>query len=70
MEGGILSVNDRFSVPIPSQDLSVGRFAPVRNRLELWNETRQFLLPVMDSRSRGNDEEWSPDVLRFGKPGE
>ena len=67
MEGSILIIADLFLVPELAQRRSIFYITPIREGLQLGNEASDFLLPVMECGRWGDDEERSPDIVRFRK---
>jgi len=56
-----------FPIPELAKDLSIFRISPVRQRLQSRYKPRDFLLPVVKCRSRSNNKEGAPDIVRFRK---
>ncbi|KAI6770999.1 hypothetical protein HG531_009854 [Fusarium graminearum] len=64
----ILSVCSVLAIPELSKNLSVARASPVGENLEFRNKLGDLLLPVVECRSRRNNEEGSPNIVLLGKP--
>lgn len=69
MERRILVVTDLLPVPKLPERRSILDVPPVRKTLELRDESRDLLLPVVKRRSGSDDEEGSPDVVNLGEVG-
>ena len=59
-----------FPTPDFAQSLSVFGSTPVWQSLEAGDETGELLLPIVQCRRWGNDEEGTPEVVHFGQIGE
>jgi len=67
MEWRILVVTNFFLAPEFTQRRSIFDISPVGQRLEMGNKSGQLLLPVMQGRSGRNNEERTPNIMRFGE---
>lgn len=67
VERGVFIVRDLLLAPELAQSGTILDIAPIRQRLQTRNEASDFLLPVMESGSRGHHEEGAPDVVRLCK---
>ena len=67
MERCVLVIANLLLVPELAERCTVLHVTPVRESLELGNEASDLLLPVVQRRCWGDDEERSPDVVCFRK---
>ena len=54
-------------IPEFAEDFAILLIAPVRQCFQLRGKAGHFLLPIVESGSRGDDEERAPDVMSFRK---
>lgn len=67
---GVLVVRQVLLAPVLAHRCSVLDLTPVRLRLQLWYETRQLSVPVVQCRGRRDDEKRAPDVVLLRQVGE
>ena len=65
VERRVLVVANLLLAPKLAQDRSILDVAPVRQSFEVRYKASNFLLPVVQSRGWGNNQEWPPDVVGF-----
>lgn len=56
--------------PYRPERFAIFRLTPVRYDIESGHEAVDFLYPVVQCRYRGNDKEWSPQVVLLSEVGE
>ena len=69
VEGGVLVVANLLLTPELPQSRTVFGVTPIRQRLELRDETGDLLLPIVKRRRRRHNQEGTPDIVGFCQVG-